>query len=103
MINLWERMEKIGNTQLWIEGAWAPKLQRVNEEPVMERIVKLKGITKGELKQVNTMRLCMRVVTVADMANKAGTDIMDNMMYGKRRTGTALTWPREYYPGRKYW
>ena len=63
---------------MWIEGSWAPKLQQVNEEPIMEIIVRLKGMTKCDLKHVNTVRLWMRAVTVADMANESGIDIMDN-------------------------
>ena len=82
MINLRERMHKIGQTKLWIEGAWVPELQQENDKSIMEKIIRLKGITKGELKQVNPVRLWSRVVTVADLANKAGTDIMDNMMNG---------------------
>ena len=72
-------MEKIGDTQLWIKGAWAHKLQQ-DDVSIMEKIVKLKGITKGKLKQVNTMRLWMRVVTVTDTSNETGTNIMDNML-----------------------
>ena len=71
MINMRKRMNKIGNAKLWIKGSWAPKLQQVNNVLIMERIGKLKGIIKGGLKQVNSGRLWMRVVTVADVANKA--------------------------------
>ena len=91
-------MQKIGQTKLWIEGAWVPELQQENDKSIMEKIIRLKGITKGELKQVNTMRLWLRVVTVADMANEAGTDIMDNMMSGQWRADTDLKWPKEYCP-----
>ena len=66
----------------------------------MEKIVRLKGTTKGELKQVNAVRLWMRVVTMADMANKMGTDIMDNMMCGQWRSGTDLKWTKEHCRGR---
>ena len=52
----------------------------MNDASIMERIVKLKGMTKGQLKQVNTVRLWMREVTIADMANKAGSSIMDYMV-----------------------
>ena len=83
-------MHKIGQRDLWIEGAWVPELQRENDESIMEKITRLKGITKGELKQGNTMRLRLRVVAVVDMANEAGTDIMDNMMSGQWRSGTDL-------------
>ena len=64
-------MEKIGKTKLWIEEAWAPRLQQVNGKPIMERIVRLKRVTKCKLKQVNVVRVWMRVETVADIANEA--------------------------------
>ena len=45
----------------------------------------------------------IRVVTVADMANKAGTDLMDTMLCGKWRAGTDFKWPKEHCPRKKYW
>ena len=103
VINLRERMEKIRKMKLWIKGAWAPRFQRVNNKSIMERIVRLKGMTKDELKQVKVVRLWMRVVTMADMTNKAGTDIIDNMICGQWRAGTDLKWPKEHCPRKKCW
>jgi hypothetical protein len=40
-----------------MEEAWTPKLQQVKDASIMERIVRLKGETKGQLKQVNAVRL----------------------------------------------
>ena len=88
MLDLRKRMEKIGNTNLCIIEAWTPKLQQVNDALIIERIVRLKGVTKVQLRQVNVVRLWMRVVTILDMTNKAGTDIIGNMMCGEWRTGT---------------
>ena len=45
----------------------------------------------------------LRVVTVADMENKTGTDIIDNMMSGQWRAETNLKWPKEYCPRKIYW
>ena len=98
VINLRERMQKVGQTKFCIEGAWVPELQQENSTSILVKITRLKGITKGELKQVNTVRLWLRVVAMADIANEAGTDIMDNMMSGQWRTGTDLKWPKEYCP-----
>ena len=78
-------------------------MQREHDKSVIEKITRLKEITKGKLKQVNTVRLWLRVVTVADMANEAGTNIMDNMMSGQWKAGTDLKWPKEYCPRKSYW
>ena len=69
-------------------------MQQENGKSIMEKMLRLKGIIKGELRQVNAVRLWLRVVTVTYMANKAGSDIMDNMMCGKWGAGTDLIWPR---------
>jgi hypothetical protein len=73
----------------------------MNDASMMERIGKLKGMTKGQLKQVNAVRLWMQVVTIADMVNETGTSIMDNMMSGEWRAGTDLKWPKEYCPSKR--
>ena len=87
---------------MWIEGVWVPQLQRENDKSTMKKITRLKGITKGKLRQVNTVRLWLRVVTATDMANKAGTNIMDTMTSGQWRAGTHLKWSKEYCPKRNY-
>jgi hypothetical protein len=66
----------------------------------MEKLVKLKGLTKDDLKQVKPMRLWIRVVTVADMVNEAGTNIMDNMMYREQIERTDLKRPRSISQGK---
>jgi hypothetical protein len=45
----------------------------------------------------------MRVITIADMANKLGTCVMDNMMYGERRVGSNLKWLKSTCPRKQYW
>ena len=72
VLNLPERIQKNEQMKLWIEGAWVPELQQENDESIMEKITRLKGITEGKLKQVNTVRLWLRVVTVADMSKLGG-------------------------------
>ena len=42
------RMEEI-EASMWIEKAWAPKLQQENDGEIMERFAAIQGITKGEL------------------------------------------------------
>ena len=83
ILDLWKRMETIGNASLWTEDVWTPQLQQVKNVLIMEKIVKLKGMAKGQLKQVNAVRPWRRVITIADITNKAGTSITDNMICGE--------------------
>ena len=40
---------------MWIEKAWAPKLQQENNRSVMERFTAIHGATTGELRKVNAV------------------------------------------------
>ena len=42
------RMEEI-KAKMWIEDAWAPKLQQKNGGAIMERFAGVQGATQGEL------------------------------------------------------
>ena len=48
------RMGEIEAT-MWIEKAWAPKLQRENDRSIMERFTAIHGATIGQLRKVNAV------------------------------------------------
>ena len=48
----------------------------------MEVFSLIKGITQGQLENLNEVRLFMRVITIADLANPDGTHIPDGMLVG---------------------
>ena len=70
---------------IWVEDAWTPSLQREGDQSIMEAFTQLHGITPRQLVKVNNVRLYLRVITIADLADEEGTHIRDNMMNGERR------------------
>ena len=67
---------------MWIEKAWAPKLQQENDGSIIERFTAIQGATTGELKKVNMVRLYLRVVTIVDLSHPSGGYIPDGMLTG---------------------
>ena len=91
------RMEKI-EASMWIEKAWAPKLQRENNGEIMERFAAIQWITKGELEKVNAVRLYLRVIIIADLAHPSGGYIPDGMLTGDWQADWDLEWPHQPCP-----
>ena len=48
----------------------------------MEGFTTIPGITKGQFKQANTVRLYLRVITIADLTDPDGSTIPDGMLTG---------------------
>ncbi|KAL7551610.1 hypothetical protein ACHAWF_018082 [Thalassiosira exigua] len=91
------------DSSLWIEDAWTPRLQRVGDESLMERFATHPRATKGQLEKLNAVRLYMRVVTVADLADPTGRFIPDGMLTGEWQAGTDLQWPTQDLPPKRHW
>ena len=64
----------------------------------MEEFSRLRGITKHQLRKVNKVRLYLRVITIADLANEAGNYIRDDMLTGEWTAGTDLEFPKQNRP-----
>ena len=88
---------------MWIEKAWAPKLQREYDRSIMERFVEIQGATVGQLRKVNTVRLYLRVVTITDLTHPSGEYIPDGMLMGDWQAGSDLEWPHQPCPPRSHW
>ena len=69
----------------------------------MEEISNLNGITKGQLKQVNAVRLYLRVITIADLTEETGTFVPAGILTGNWQAGTNLEWPRQNKPPPRAW
>ena len=54
-------------------------LQREKDESLMERFVRIPGITVGQLEKVNAVHLYLRVITIADLAHESGQYIADEL------------------------
>ena len=96
------RLSGIDDT-VWIEHTWVPSLQRQWDEAIMERFINISGITNGQLKQANTVRLYLRVITIADLTNPEGSTIPDGMLTGDWQAGLDILWPDIPHPPKQYW
>ncbi|KAL7532592.1 hypothetical protein ACHAWF_004182 [Thalassiosira exigua] len=90
------------DASLWIEKAWTPKLQREGDKSIMERFSQISS-TRRQLEKLNAVRLYLRVVTVADLADPTGRYIPDGMLTGDWRAGSDLRWPTQDCPPKGHW
>ena len=59
------------------------------------------GTTPGRLRIVNEVRIWLRVITVADLANVGGTCIPHDRLGGSWRNCSTLNWPDQPHPSEK--
>jgi len=102
LISLRNRMCEIG-AQLWIESAWTPPLQREKDASIMEAFMEIKGIKRWELEAANRVRLYLRVVTIADLANVKGDFIPAGQLTGRYQAGSNLEFPHQPCPHERDW
>jgi hypothetical protein len=106
---LQDRLGEIDGS-LWVEDAWTPKKQRVDDESLMERFSmglkaprnatgKVKSIMSIDiLKKLNAVRMYMRVITVADLTDLSGTVVSYDKLTGDFRADSELEWPNQPKP-----
>ena len=92
LVEMRRRLSDIEGT-IWIEHAWVLSLQRQRDESLMARFTTIPRITIGQLKQANTVRLYLRVITIADLTDPEGSTIPDGMLTGDWQAGSDLLWP----------
>ncbi|NCG03649.1 MAG: hypothetical protein GWP22_09365, partial [Actinomycetales bacterium] len=102
IFDLRRRMREIDAT-LWIEKAWCPHLQRENDQSLMERFALLPHMTRHKMFKLNSVRLYLRVITLADLTDEAGTHIPDGMLTGEWQAGSDLRWPFQPRPSDSAW
>ena len=59
--------------------------------------------TVGQLKRINDIKIFLRVITIADLANLDGTIIDFERISGKWRAPSNLLWPRQCTPTKEQW
>lgn len=91
------------NASLWIEDVWRPTPHREHDAFLMDQFIRIPGITRADLKQANAVRMYLRVLTIADMADPSGEFIPDGMLTGKWQAGTDLYWPHQTRPPPDFW
>ena len=69
----------------------------------MECFTAIPRITTGQLKQANTGRLYLRVISIADLTDPEGSTIPDGMLTGDWQAGSNLLWPDIPCPPKRYW
>lgn len=87
----------------WIEDKWTPRLQRQRDASLMEAFARLEWMTPLKLERLNSVRLYLRVVTIADLADEGGTYIPDGMLCGDWQAGSDLHWPAQPCPPKTWW
>lgn len=102
IIDLQRRMSEM-KAFLGIEDIWVPQLQREGDEALMQRFLRCPQISRAMLRQANAVRLYLRVVTIADLADAGGTFIPAGMLTGKWQAGSDLKWPYQPLPPAKFW
>jgi hypothetical protein len=82
--------------RIWIERQWTPELQRQNDTSIMRSFILIPGITENTLKLLNYVRLYLRVITLADIANEQGNMIPGQRFSGSWQAKSIITWPEIY-------
>ena len=78
---------------LWVEDKWTPSIQRESDASLMKRFSGIEWINQTMLRKANEVRLYLRVVTIADLADETGRFIPDGMLCGDWQAGSDLHWP----------
>ena len=84
-------------------------MQQEGDRSVMEECAKItigdqnKKITARQQKRINDIRIFVRVITIADLANLDGTHINFEQISGKWRAPSNLLWPQQCAPTTKQW
>lgn len=75
-----------------------PRLQREGDASLMEAFARLDWVTPKKLEKINTVRLCLKVVTIANLADEGGTYIPNGMLCGNWQVGSDLHRPAQSCP-----
>ena len=101
IVRLQERLSEI-DASIWIEEAWVPQLQRDRDESLMEAFMERDGITTADYRKLNAVRIYLRVITIADLADESGTFIGCNALQGDWRAQSDFEWPDQPRPPDKW-
>jgi hypothetical protein len=96
-----QRLNNMGG-QLWIEQQWTPALQRIHDNSIMKALILSTNISEQTLRILNYVRLFLRVITIADIANEQGTIIPGQRFSGSWQAKSIITWPEIPKPPPKY-
>jgi hypothetical protein len=98
LVSIWKHLSQIGFT-LEVEDAWCPTLPRQNDASIME-LAFLHNFSPQQLREINSCRLYLQVITVSDIVNAQGTCILQSAIKGERESSrvSSLHWPNWQRP-----
>ena len=76
---------------LELEDEGVPELQREHDEHIMDIVLRSGKYKTGEIKTINQCRLYLQAVTVADIANPAGTWLDRDLLAGHPKDESSTT------------
>ena len=86
------------NGSLHIRDLWRPKPVRAHDSVIMDAFAKSSTLDEFQLAQVNSVRLWIRALTVADISDAGGRNIEAWARSGRRRLSSSLDWPIQSEP-----
>jgi hypothetical protein len=94
-----QRLQHMGG-KIWLEHQWTPSTLRLNDTSIMSTVLRL-NLPNSTLKKFNYVRLYLRVITIADLADATGAKIPGNRFSGAWQAQSNLTWPEIPTPPKK--
>jgi hypothetical protein len=81
-----------------IKDVWHPRLVRENDIILMDQFLKEHSLTEYQKAKLNSVRLWLRVLTLADITDPTGRYIEAWARTGSKRLQSNLAWPRQERP-----
>ena len=101
-----DRLNDLGGG-IWIENAWKPNLQRIGDKSLMKTFLNIRGkvkkVSPEKLRMANEVRMWLRVITIAELADESGKSISPAKLNGTWRADSTLDWPDMPEPTEKMW
>ena len=86
------------NGSIIIKDLWTPQPVRESDLILMDNFRNAIKLSEWEWAQVNSVRLWLRALTVADITDPSGRHIEAWARVGGRRIESKLSWPRQEQP-----
>jgi hypothetical protein len=86
-----QRLQNI-NAKIWLEDQWTPRILRSNDSSIMSKVLQLR-LSRATMQKFNYVRLYLRIITIADLADETGAKIPGHRFTGRWQANSTLTWP----------
>lgn len=90
------------DTSILIPDAWYPKLKQEDDQYIILAVLDLK-LGESDMYHINSCRIYLKVITLADRVNEAGTKIESWALHGMRCNESSLSWPCQPRPTDYAW